>query len=117
MSNVPDVTEDEDASELLLGEDFNEARCLSNGEVLQYLEQTRKFNEQNDKPFTDVFQDTYSYVKRFRYDHKPHCIDMAVYMATTNRYAVGKIHVVCVFFVRTYPGDGLPRRGSVGWNE
>ena len=64
---MPDVTEDEDASELLLGEEFNNARCLSNGEVLQYLEQTRKFNEQNDKPFTDVFQDTYSYVKRFRY--------------------------------------------------
>jgi len=66
---------EEDASELKLGRDFQEAQCLLNSEVAILLETSQQElgeeNEGKDAEMSSVFLKTMNYVKRFsRYKNK-----------------------------------------------
>lgn len=57
--------EEEDASELKLGKEFNGVRCLSNAEVAIILEKTKKEYELKDKAVSDDLEKTLAFTKRF----------------------------------------------------
>jgi len=65
--------EEEDAAELKLGSDFNEAQCLLNSEVAILLETSQQAHEADDSEaeLSQVFIKTLNYVKTFsRYKNK-----------------------------------------------
>ncbi|KAJ7559662.1 hypothetical protein O6H91_04G094900 [Diphasiastrum complanatum] len=70
--------EEEDASELKLGEDFLKAKCLMNAEVALILEKKfetlQQLSEDASSQFSQVFEKSLQYVKRFSRYQNPEAV-------------------------------------------
>eukprot|EP00850_Spirogloea_muscicola_P017947 SM000159S01778 [mRNA] locus=s159:146327:147833:- [translate_table: standard] len=71
MSGLKPVAEEEDASQLKLGDDFSRAACLMNAEVAGILEAKREEYETLGLAPSPVFQKFLDYVIRFRHHITP----------------------------------------------
>eukprot|EP00850_Spirogloea_muscicola_P011409 SM000070S21375 [mRNA] locus=s70:609951:611483:- [translate_table: standard] len=71
MSGLKPLAEEEDASQLKLGDDFSRAACLMNAEVAGILEAKREEYETLGLAPSPVFQKFLDYVIRFRHHITP----------------------------------------------
>jgi DNA-directed RNA polymerase II subunit RPB4 len=78
MSGLGTVVEEEDASELKLGDDFVKAKCLMNAEVALVLqrkyEQLQQLSEDPVSQISQVFEKSLQYVKRFSRYQNPEAV-------------------------------------------
>ncbi|KAH8966907.1 hypothetical protein BDL97_03G051500 [Sphagnum fallax] len=78
MSGLAPVVEEEDASELKLGEDFVKAKCLMNAEVALVLqrkyEQLQQLSDDPVSQISQVFEKSLQYVKRFSRYQNPEAV-------------------------------------------
>ncbi|CAK9195543.1 hypothetical protein BDL97_10G102500 [Sphagnum fallax] len=89
MSGLGTVLEEEDASELKLGDDFVKAKCLMNAEVALVLqrkyEQLQQLSEDPVSQISQVFEKSLQYVKRFSRYQNPEAVKQVREVLTRNK--------------------------------
>ncbi|KAI5061225.1 hypothetical protein GOP47_0023730 [Adiantum capillus-veneris] len=91
------TTEEEDASELKLGADFEKAKCLMNSEVAVILE--RKYEQLQQLPdpanqVSQVFEKSLQYVKRFSRYQNPNAVKQVREVLSRNQLAEFEVCVI-----------------------
>ncbi|KAJ7559661.1 hypothetical protein O6H91_04G094900 [Diphasiastrum complanatum] len=90
--------EEEDASELKLGEDFLKAKCLMNAEVALILEKKfetlQQLSEDASSQFSQVFEKSLQYVKRFSRYQNPEAVKQVREVLSRNQLAEFEVCVI-----------------------
>ncbi|CAK9219916.1 unnamed protein product [Sphagnum troendelagicum] len=98
MSGLAPVVEEEDASELKLGEDFVKAKCLMNAEVALVLqrkyEQLQQLSDDPVSQISQVFEKSLQYVKRFSRYQNPEAVKQVREVLTRNKLHEFEVSVI-----------------------
>ncbi|KAI5069250.1 hypothetical protein GOP47_0015551 [Adiantum capillus-veneris] len=89
--------EEEDASELKLGEDFEKAKCLMNSEVAVILERKYEQIQQLSDPasqVSQVFEKSFQYVKHFSRYQNPNAVKQVREVLSQNQLAEFEVCVI-----------------------
>ncbi|EFJ17163.1 hypothetical protein SELMODRAFT_144908 [Selaginella moellendorffii] len=92
------ANEEEDASELKLGEDFLKEKCLMNAEVAKILQHKYDTaNQMSDDPssqLSQVFEKSFAYVKRFSRYKNPEAVQQVREVLSRNQLAEFEVCVL-----------------------